>query len=193
MSLETGKKVHGFQWTELAITDEVVDRVHVLAEEQKVKFLDDHGAPKLSNIPGHNLTIDDTDVEDDETSQEDILYSDDVTVLSTSSEPDDYSDSDDSTYEPDDHDDSDEELHNDSLYNYTPDVADIIANDKNADEGVRSGDEKPSVELRSESVELRSEAGAEVEVEEISAASSDDESASEYNETEEVTEDEEKN
>ena len=85
--------------------------------------------------------------------------------MSTSSEPDDYSDSDDSTYEPDDHDDSDEELHNDSLYNDTPDAADIIANDENVDEEVRSGDEKPSVELRSESVELRSEAGAEVEVE----------------------------
>ena len=102
----------------MAITDEVVDRVHVLAEEQKAKFLDDHGIPKLSNIPGHNLTIDDTDVED-ETFQEDIIYTDDVTVLSTSSEPDNYSDSDDSTYEPDDHDDSDEELHNDSLYNDT--------------------------------------------------------------------------
>ena len=72
MSLETGKKIHGFQWTELAITDEVVDRVHVLAEEQKANFLDDHGIPKLSNIPGHNLTIDDTDVED-ESSQEDLF------------------------------------------------------------------------------------------------------------------------
>ena len=126
----------------MAITDEVVDRVHVLAEEQKANFLDDHGAPKLSNIPDHNLTIDDTDVED-ETFED---YTDDVTVLSTSSEPDNYSDSDDSTYKPDDHDDSDEELHNDSLYNDTPDAVDIIGNDENADEEVRSGDEKPSVE-----------------------------------------------
>ena len=49
------------------------------------------------------------------------------------------------------------------MYNDTPDAVDIIGNDENADEEVRSGDEKPSVELRSESVELRSEAGAEVE------------------------------
>ena len=88
MSLKTCKKIHGFQWTWLAITDEVVGRVHALAEEQKANFLDDHGTPKLSNIPGHNLTIDDTDVED-ESSQEDIIYADDdATVLSTSSESD---------------------------------------------------------------------------------------------------------
>ena len=72
----------------MAIIDEVVDRVHILAEEQKANFLDDHGTPKLSKIPGHNLTIDDTDVED-ESSQEDIIYADDdATVLSTSSESD---------------------------------------------------------------------------------------------------------
>ena len=70
--------------------------------------------------------------------------------MSTSSESNNYSDSDDSTYEPDDHDDSDEELHNDSLYNDTPDAADIMANDENADEEVRSGDEKTSVELVAE-------------------------------------------
>ena len=195
MSLKTCKKIHGFQWTWLAITDEVVGRVHALAEEQKANFLDDHGIPKLSNIPGHSLTIDDTNVED-ESSQEDTIYvDDDATVLSTSSESDDHSASDDSTYKPYDHNDSDEEIDNDSSDTDTPDAVDTIGNDENVDEEVRSGDHKPSVELRSEPVELRSEsvglrseAGAEVE--DDSAVSSNDESASEYNEAEEEKVDE---
>ena len=35
MSLRTGRKIHGFQWNELSIDDYVVERVEVLAEEEK--------------------------------------------------------------------------------------------------------------------------------------------------------------
>jgi len=34
MSLKTGKRIHGFQWTRLATTQSVIDRVHELAEQQ---------------------------------------------------------------------------------------------------------------------------------------------------------------
>lgn len=57
MPLDTGKKIHGFQWTELAISDDVIDRVHELAEEQHAEFLDDDGYPKLGMEPGHNIIV----------------------------------------------------------------------------------------------------------------------------------------
>ena len=41
MSLNTGKRIHGHQWDELAITDEVIDRVHELAAKEKADFLDE--------------------------------------------------------------------------------------------------------------------------------------------------------
>ena len=34
MSLVSGKKIHAYQWTELPITDNIIDRVHELAEEK---------------------------------------------------------------------------------------------------------------------------------------------------------------
>lgn len=61
MSLKTGKRIHGFQWTRLAMTQEVIDRVHELAEQQHAQYLDDDGFPKLDVIPGGNMSLESDD------------------------------------------------------------------------------------------------------------------------------------
>lgn len=35
MSLDSGRKIHSYQWTELTITQQVIDRVHYMAKKQK--------------------------------------------------------------------------------------------------------------------------------------------------------------
>jgi len=45
MSFETGKKIHGFEWTELAITEEEIKAMYTLAD-----FLDEDGIPKIRFI-----------------------------------------------------------------------------------------------------------------------------------------------
>eukprot|EP00957_Ditylum_brightwellii_P159016 12103062-Ditylum_brightwellii.AAC.1 len=152
MSLETGKRIHGFQWTELAITDEVIKRVHELAEEQKADFLDENGVPKLSNIPGHNLSTEETDVED-ESSQGDSTYAyDDVTVSSTSSESS-LDSSDDSLFYTDDLDDSEEDKGMDTMSS----DADNEESLEGSERSKRSEDiDDTAGELRSEDAELRS-------------------------------------
>ena len=49
MSLDTGKRIHGHQLDELAITDEVIER-------------DENGIPKLGMSPENNIFMDDTDI-----------------------------------------------------------------------------------------------------------------------------------
>ena len=61
MSLKTGKRIHGFQWTRLAMTQEVIDRVHELAEQQHAQYLDGDGFPKLDVIPGGNMSLESDD------------------------------------------------------------------------------------------------------------------------------------
>ena len=46
MSLYTGKRLHSYEWNELPISDEVVDIVEALAEEQKARLMAD-GYPML--------------------------------------------------------------------------------------------------------------------------------------------------
>jgi len=45
MSFETGKKIHGFEWTELAITEEEIKAMYTLAD-----CLDEDGIPKIRFI-----------------------------------------------------------------------------------------------------------------------------------------------
>ena len=61
MSLKTGKHIHGFQWTRLATTQSVIERVHELAEQQHAEYLDDEGFRKLDMIPGGNISLESDD------------------------------------------------------------------------------------------------------------------------------------
>ena len=167
MSLETGKRIHGFQWTELAITDEVIERVHELAEEQKADFLDENGIPKLSNIPGHNLSIEETDVEDEISQGDDMDVYDDVTVSSTSSESS-MESSDDSSINTEDMDDSEEDIGMESVSSDADDEDSSEGSERSEDIDTLAGElrseeveiESEEAELRSEEVELRSEMGS---------------------------------
>ncbi|GFH56495.1 hypothetical protein CTEN210_12971 [Chaetoceros tenuissimus] len=170
MSLDTGKRIQGHQWDELAITDEVIERVHELAAQEKADFLDENGIPKLGMSPGNNMTMDDTDIDEGD-SDEDVY--DDVTVSSTSSEGD-LDSSDGSSFHTLDTDESDDELLPDD-----PGVNDL-------EEEVRSVDisdelEEPrskEVEVRSKDIEVRSEDDADVE--DNSIESNDEDTGSEF-------------
>ena len=59
MNLQTGKRIHGYNFTELAMPDHVIARVHELASNEGAPDLDDDGCPifewelgqLLNNIP----------------------------------------------------------------------------------------------------------------------------------------------
>ena len=178
MSLNTGKRIHGHQWDELAITDEVIDRVHELAAKEKADFLDEDGIPKLGVRPGHNMTIDDTDIDEEDSDDGSVYVYDDITVSSTSSEEE--SDgSDDSSYHTSDVDD-DESLSEDS-------EADISEEEERSEDASDEHEEPRSedVELRGEDVEPRSEdveprSEDDADVEDNSVESNDEDTESEY-------------
>ena len=166
------------QWDELAITDEVIDRVHELAAKEKADFLDENGIPKLGIRPGHNMTIDDTDIDEEDSDDGSIYVYDDATVSSTSSEED-LDESDDSSYHTSDADD-DESLSEDSgadipeEENRSEDTGDEHEEPRSEDVELRSED----IEPRSEDVESRSEDDADVE--DNIVESNDKDTGSEY-------------
>ena len=43
LNLETGKKIHGYDWTEIAISERIIDMVHNLAENEHSPNLDEEG------------------------------------------------------------------------------------------------------------------------------------------------------
>ena len=45
MSLNSGRKIHGFKFTELAMPQQVIDRVHELAQNEGAEELDEDGCP----------------------------------------------------------------------------------------------------------------------------------------------------
>ena len=49
MSLKTGHKLHGYHWVEFPISDNVIDRVEQLAEEQGQLLMDLQMEPWQSN------------------------------------------------------------------------------------------------------------------------------------------------
>ena len=64
LNLESGRKVHGYEWNELAISDRVIDMVHTLADKDNAPALDDQGCPvfeidigadDLAPLPDGNL------------------------------------------------------------------------------------------------------------------------------------------
>lgn len=118
MSLETGRRIHGYIWTELPISDHIIETVHQLAENEGAEDLDDEGVPIFeweSGVP--ILTIEEeqlpqnqgaTTVPDDDTDIEDSSSDDDVEAV----------ESDDSSYLPNDDSDSDSSSHDSSTDNH---------------------------------------------------------------------------
>lgn len=45
LNLETGKRIHGYIWDELPISDRIIDMVHELAKNEGAADLDDDGVP----------------------------------------------------------------------------------------------------------------------------------------------------
>jgi len=54
LNLETGRKIHGYDWVELAIFDRVIDIVHALADRENAPALDTQGCPVFESDIGAN-------------------------------------------------------------------------------------------------------------------------------------------
>ena len=80
MSLYSGKKLHGYEWTELPITDEVISQVEELAKKQKAPILTNK-YPMFEWMPG--VPIHDEDDNDDAIAHD----TDDDIVLNVVAEP----------------------------------------------------------------------------------------------------------
>jgi len=70
MSLETGKRLHGYKFTKLVMANYIIDRVHHLATNEAATDLDhdgcptfewEVGAPIIDNIGSEQMTPQDND------------------------------------------------------------------------------------------------------------------------------------
>ena len=75
MSLKTGHKLHGYHWVELPISDEVIDRVEELAEEQAQPLMDN--GPIFEWTPGDLIVDIDDDPEAMHEEMDEVEYPDD--------------------------------------------------------------------------------------------------------------------
>jgi len=128
MNIRTGKRIHGYRFTELLMPQHVIDRVHQLADEEGAPTLDNDGCPvfdweigapvnndhkpTIENItPISDDEVENSDSEDSEDEHEDADDSDDNSSTESESDHppnsgDDYSRSDnDDSYDNDDDDD----------------------------------------------------------------------------------------
>ena len=68
MSLNTGRQIHSYQWTELPITEQVINRVHFMAKKQNQPRSVDQ-TPHFEWRPDspimEEVNMQDGDVEDD--------------------------------------------------------------------------------------------------------------------------------
>jgi len=92
LNLETGRKIHGHDWTELAIPDRIIDRVHELADEENAPALDEEGCPVFEIDVGVPLNAEE-DYSSDEDDQDDNAALD---VMNGPDEDDDAASDDDS-------------------------------------------------------------------------------------------------
>jgi hypothetical protein len=129
MSIRTGRRIHGYRFTELSMPQHIIDRVHQLADDEGAPNLDDDGCPVfeweigapvnddqepvINNVvPTSDDEDEDSNSEDSEDNEEDTDDNDDnSSTESGSAQPhnsdDDYSSSDDD--DSDDNDDNDDE------------------------------------------------------------------------------------
>jgi hypothetical protein len=145
MSLETGRKIHGYRFTELAMPDHIIDMVHDFADAEGAAALDNDGCPVFEWELGTPVM----------TPEEAALDNDnDNTVVEESDEesnPDDKSDSEDD--DDNDNDDSDDESISDPE---TEEDDNSLETEPNAPEESRS-DATNKSRSDEESLDLRSE------------------------------------
>ena len=79
MSLETGKRLNCYQWNELPITSEVIDRVNFLSTKEKQQQLQD-GMPLFEWEPG--VQINNTEMEVDSNVESKLTDNDETTKIS---------------------------------------------------------------------------------------------------------------
>ncbi len=72
MSLRTGRKLHRHIWTDLLITDEVIQRVSGLGESDGQPLMEE-GGPIFEWSPGHTIMEDPNDEVDIDQIMEDIV------------------------------------------------------------------------------------------------------------------------
>ena len=140
LNLETGRKIHGYDWDELAISDRIIDMVHALADKDNVPALDDQGCPVFeidigadliplpegeleegpeqdgnvtANVAQNDAVAQLVDLETGEISNSDESYNTDVETDEDSSSDESYNTNDDSEDESDD--DSDTSVHDDDV------------------------------------------------------------------------------
>ena len=86
MNVNTGKRIHGYNFTELAMPNHIIDKVHSLADQEGAPDLDDDGCPIFEwelnhpiRDPQHNTnpTIAPTTDPDDDLSYDDESYNPD--------------------------------------------------------------------------------------------------------------------
>ena len=78
MSLISGQRLHSYQWTELPIADEIIERVHEIAKKENQPYL--HGGVPIFEWSNGNIIEDDEDM--DEGADTDI-YPNNVTYNTT--------------------------------------------------------------------------------------------------------------
>ena len=74
MNIETGKRIHGYNFTELAMPDYILDRVHVLAEQEHAPDLDTDGCPIFEWELGVPFGVDDATIPPDQPSDDDLSF-----------------------------------------------------------------------------------------------------------------------
>ena len=164
MSIRTGRRIHGYRFTELSMPQHIIDRVHQLADDEGAPNLDDDGCPVfeweigapvnddqepvINNVvPTSDDDDEDSNSEDSEDDEEDTDDNDDnSSTESGSAQPhnsdDDYSSSDDD--DSDDNDDNDDESISDTS-TPTPHLK-----TRSDDESISDDNSEPIAETRSE-------------------------------------------
>jgi len=132
MSIRTGRKIHGYRFTELSMPQHIIDRVHQLANDEGAPNLDHDGCPVFE----WELTA---PVNDD---QEPIINN----VIPPSDDEDENSNSEDSEDEEEDKDDSDDNssTESDSAQPHNSDNDYGISDDDDSDDNDDDDDESIS-------------------------------------------------
>jgi len=86
MNLETGKRIHGYRFTELAMSNHIIERVHELAEMENAPDLDEDGCPIFEWEIGVPINSVDDDEEQGDIPQDN--FHDDYGVLTDTDEDD---------------------------------------------------------------------------------------------------------
>ena len=191
LNLETGRKIHGYDWDELAISDRIIDMVHALADKDNVPALDDQGCPVFeidigadliplpegeleegpeqdgnvtANVAQNDAVAQLVDLETGEISNSDESYNTDVETDEDSSSDESYNTNDDSEDESDD--DSDTSVHDDDV-SVQSDGGERDDEQPNSNEIVNENDENEE--------EITNDEDNNISIENVDSAQDDDE------------------